>query len=692
MKYIIFILIFCIIISIVFSNIKIRDKKEKFYKDSELDLILEDECKNKKNIKENYYDKDRLRLILYDIDDVCKIKTFKGYYPIDLKKKYTLELLDEIKIDSRYANEYNLNDRSKNIWNMDTIPSIGNQGDCGSCYAYALATLIYHDLKTHNTPNLRELSIKHLVDCLSIQKNIYFNCTDKIKPCKGCAGCYISTIIKYYFSSYQTIFYEDCYNSDILKCRLAGDEPIAQEYLGKPCYYNSSQVYEIYNFIPCDSSMCNSYNFTAVEIPPYDLIELQIPSCENRVYVSPTEINAIKKLLYAYGPLNFLYLGADTDDFGNYKKGVFKYPTCSTTGLGLHYLVIIGWKKIRVSLFKKKECWIVRNSWGTDWGTNSYLGGEKGYMFIPTTYNIFYRGTISAIRRQRQCIPPPLTLTGTSPITCSIEVINIVNYTKTNSQCEILARAFMGRPYLIDKKSRDINAQFLLRATKILKYVSNINYPPTNIIYSGQSKPRFSVKNDDICYGLLREEQVIDLEQFYFDNIDGKPNGKPFDSNINRFFYYKLKIDIDTLIYNTNWIFSLTFADPYNNNKILSNCYCEIKWNLAIKIIENGKYIDTISGNEIYFIKFEVLVPINEPFNLVNTKKSEILDTFPNKNIFLSIPTNFIPDSGILDGYPLNSDIYYYISADPIYNNPILYYNIDFFNYSGAKLSTNIIN
>lgn len=695
MKYLLIILLFCAVFYIVFTTIKIRDKKEKFYDDSELDLILEDECKNKKNIEENYYNDSELDLILYDIKDVCKIKTFKGFYPIDVDKPDTLRLINNININIQFIEEYNLNDptpipNNKNIWGMDLLPPITSQGTCGCCYAHTLAALLYFDLKTNNTPNLKVLSIKHLTDCLSLETNK--RCTEKYRPCEGCAGCSTPTILKYYFNSPQIIFYEDCYKSDILKCRIKDDSD-ASKYLGKKCKYDPTQTYQLYDFVPCDNSSCSTI-FEHVITPRYDLIEIILPSSSDKsTNISPANIEIIKKAIYGFSPLQFTYKGARAPAFNKYKGGICN--AAYTDSPGTHSLLIIGWKKVRK--FINKECWIVRNSWGTDWGTNTYDGGEKGYVFFPTRLNIFYgnpSATLRGINRQQTCIPAPLNFTNKEQITSNIEVMEMVEYTKQKSTCKILARAFLGRPINF------IDAKFSIISQKIDSNINNENKPPMNIADCGNSNPKFYINtNNDICNE--KGNQVIFAANNYYDNIKGRQSAKPFDFNIDRFFYYQLNIDIDNLLYNTKWIFSLTFSDPYDNNKILSNSSVEINWDLKIIINGSGKQdqdssVSTSTSDSttqlksIYYIKFQVLAPITSNFML--TRRNLLIDNFPNNNIFPdngSSVLNFTPNTGTNNNLPLDTGIYYYISTSVFFY--LLPKNLVFSDTNQKVISTNII-
>lgn len=80
---------------------------------------------------------------------------------------------------------------------------------------------------------------------------------------------------------------------------------------------------------------------------------------------------AIKQALCEHGPLATAVM-ADAQ-FQAYTGGVFSsnqtYPWIN------HGIVIVGWND-------QKGAWLIRNSWGTNWGETGGYGSERGYMWI----------------------------------------------------------------------------------------------------------------------------------------------------------------------------------------------------------------------------------------------------------------------------------------------------------------------
>jgi cathepsin L len=102
--------------------------------------------------------------------------------------------------------------------------------------------------------------------------------------------------------------------------------------------------------------------------------------------VDPIKFNAvpnvasIKEKLCKYGVISTT-LYAD-DNFKHYTGGYFfgfKSSTGSYAPIN-HAVAIIGWDD-------SIQCWLIKNSWGTDWGTECGYNTERGYMWIKYDSN-----------------------------------------------------------------------------------------------------------------------------------------------------------------------------------------------------------------------------------------------------------------------------------------------------------------
>ncbi|CAD7088592.1 unnamed protein product [Hermetia illucens] len=83
----------------------------------------------------------------------------------------------------------------------------------------------------------------------------------------------------------------------------------------------------------------------------------------------PKNENALKKAVALKGPIA---VGIQvTANFMNYKKGVFYDRSCvKNENMLNHGVVVVGYGKDNST---GKDYWIVKNSWGADWGDNGYI-------------------------------------------------------------------------------------------------------------------------------------------------------------------------------------------------------------------------------------------------------------------------------------------------------------------------------
>ena len=99
---------------------------------------------------------------------------------------------------------------------------------------------------------------------------------------------------------------------------------------------------------------------------PYDAVATGFvnPAVEN------PSVAELKQALCEYGPLS-VSVNA-TGAFQAYVSGVFNENNNTSTN---HAVLLIGWDD-------SKGAWLIKNSWGTNWGETGGYGSERGYMWI----------------------------------------------------------------------------------------------------------------------------------------------------------------------------------------------------------------------------------------------------------------------------------------------------------------------
>lgn len=86
-------------------------------------------------------------------------------------------------------------------------------------------------------------------------------------------------------------------------------------------------------------------------------------------------VAAIKQALCAHGPLAIAVRA--TEAFKHYTNGIFNEHAAGAVN---HGVTLVGWDD-------SKQAWLIKNSWGTGWGSTCDYGSERGYMWISYTSN-----------------------------------------------------------------------------------------------------------------------------------------------------------------------------------------------------------------------------------------------------------------------------------------------------------------
>jgi len=194
------------------------------------------------------------------------------------------------------------------------MPAVENQAGCGSCWAYA-ASLPTEFLYCKKYNQSFYFSKQQLVSCSSSFGNY------------GCDGG----------------FYTNAWNY----VKSVGGQVTAAAYP-----YTSSTG---------TTGSCLSKTST---------IKAKISS-SNWVYPYKDE-SAIAAAVATYGPVAVAIYA--NNNWCYYQSGIFDDPTCPTNGVN-HAVVVVGYGSNSVA---GKDFWIVRNSWGPNWGSSGYILMRRG--------------------------------------------------------------------------------------------------------------------------------------------------------------------------------------------------------------------------------------------------------------------------------------------------------------------------
>lgn len=194
--------------------------------------------------------------------------------------------------------------------NHNIITPVKNQGHCGSCYSFSAAQSV-ESYYALATGKLETLSEQQILDC-----------SPDPKHCGGFGGCGGSTE-------------ENAFKHII---RMGG---LSAEWT-YPYVSYFGQNFEC--------------NLTKVK-----------PKAKISDYVK-LPLNDYEAMIYHVGTKGPLSVSVDATEWFRYSEGIFNGCNQTTPDLN-HAVQLVGYG----NLTEEGEYWIVRNSWGPDWGENGYI-------------------------------------------------------------------------------------------------------------------------------------------------------------------------------------------------------------------------------------------------------------------------------------------------------------------------------
>ncbi|KAJ3436571.1 hypothetical protein M0812_18630 [Anaeramoeba flamelloides] len=120
------------------------------------------------------------------------------------------------------------------------------------------------------------------------------------------------------------------------------------------------------------NGLCSEYDYPYVGYKQdcEDVICKRRVNCTGYTLIKKGDETALASACAKYGPIS-VAVDASQDSFVNYQSGVYYEPKCTTTYLD-HAVLVVGYGTV-----DGIKAWIVKNSWGVQYGVNGYIYMSK---------------------------------------------------------------------------------------------------------------------------------------------------------------------------------------------------------------------------------------------------------------------------------------------------------------------------
>lgn len=231
-----------------------------------------------------------------------------------------------------------------------TITSVFDQGQCGSCWAFS-ASSVFGDrlrIKGMGLSNNDHISQYHLAACMKCQSK-----GENGKVCKRvCNGHYMDEVIQW-LSTNGAYSYHD------VKSHISG---------------NGLQIKHADDYVCFEPEGATIYKAKGgYRVNPYTMDQLhndtKRKSNEKTIMNEIMNNGPVTATIRVHDPIR----GDLSKNLYLHKTGVYGYPWTKDPAEtdGYHAISIVGWGEEIID-GTTVPYWIIRNSWGTEWGENGF--------------------------------------------------------------------------------------------------------------------------------------------------------------------------------------------------------------------------------------------------------------------------------------------------------------------------------
>ena len=203
---------------------------------------------------------------------------------------------------------------------------VGNQGGCGSCWAFASTGVTEAAHQVQKGSGSFDLSEQYLLSCNSDGYD--------------CDGGWPWWTLAYHID----------------KNGLNNNQPGAVQETDMP-------------YAPFANVACSSIQNHNVKLATQHWVISDHSNGDDTSYVGD-----LKAAISEFGPIMVLVCGSG--EFQNYRSGIFDADNCDNLN---HAVLLVGWDDLTAS-------WILKNSWGTNWGENGYMRIKFGTNRVTSVY------------------------------------------------------------------------------------------------------------------------------------------------------------------------------------------------------------------------------------------------------------------------------------------------------------------